>query len=145
MSHNPLSGAIVERGGWEIQEQLWAQAPLFIGEVGVTDAGNLKAGYIFYAITGGEHAGDPLTMDEVVALTTQDVLARANSLGLKTIAIPAIGTGNRGFPIEKAAQIMVTIARTHLAGQTSLEKVIFSVVSDGVYRAFESLLTLLPE
>ena len=145
MKHNPLSGAIAERGGWQIQEQLWAQAPLFIGEVGVTDAGNLKAGHIFYAITGGDHAGDPLIMDEVVALTTRDVLAKANSLGLKTIAIPAIGTGNRGFPIEKAAQIMVTISATHMAGPTSLEQVRFSVVSDGVYRAFESLLTLLPE
>ena len=86
-----------------------------------------------------------MTMDEVVAITTRDVLALGNSLGLKTIAIPAIGTGNRGFPIEKAAQIMVTIAASHLAGQTTLEKVTFAVVSDGVYRAFESLLTLLPE
>lgn len=84
-------------------------------------------------------------MDEVVALTTRDVLAKANSLGLKTIAIPAIGTGNRGFPIEKAAQIKVTIAATHLAGQTSPEKVFLSVISDGVYRAFQNLLTLLPE
>jgi O-acetyl-ADP-ribose deacetylase (regulator of RNase III)/alpha/beta superfamily hydrolase len=143
--HNTLSGAILERGGSQIQEQLWAQAPLFIGDVAVTDAGSLKAGRIFHAITGGDHSGDTLTMDEVVTITTRDVLALGNSLGLKTIAIPAIGTGNRGFPIEKAAQIMVTIAASHLAGQTTLEKVTFAVVSDGVYRAFESLLTLLPE
>lgn len=44
MKHNPLSGAIAEGGRWQIQDQLWAQAPLYIGEVGVTDAGNLKAG-----------------------------------------------------------------------------------------------------
>ncbi|MQF49118.1 hypothetical protein FIM08_04405, partial [SAR202 cluster bacterium AC-647-N09_OGT_505m] len=141
----PLSGDIVERGGWQIQEQLWEQAPLFIGDVGVTDAGNLKANHVFHAITGGDHAADPLTMDEVVAILTRNILEQGNSLGLKTIAMPSIGTGNRGFPIEKAAQLMVTIAANHLAGQTSLEQVTFSVVSDGVFRAFEGLLTLLPE
>jgi O-acetyl-ADP-ribose deacetylase (regulator of RNase III) len=65
-------------------------------------------------------------------------------MDLRTVALPAIGSGNRGFPIEKAAQIMVTIAAAHLAGPTSLEKITFSVVSDAGYNAFEGLLKLLP-
>ena len=145
LQNTELARTIVERGGSEIQEQLWAQAPVFVGNVAVTGAGKLKAKHVFHAITGGDSAAEPLTRDEAVAMTTRDALAQANSLGLKTIALPAIGTGRRGFPIEKAAQLMVTITAAHLTGETSLEKVTFSIVSDGVYRAFESMLKLLPE
>ena len=124
--------------GWEIQEQLWAQAPLFVGDVGITNAGLLKAQYIFHAITGGESAEAPLSRDETVAMTTRGVLQEAKNRGLRTIAIPAIGTGGRGFPIEKAALIMVGIVTAHLLGETSLEQVTIGVVSDGIYSAFEN-------
>ena len=145
MKTTSLARSIAERGGWEIQDQLWAQAPLFVGDVGVTGAGQLKAKHIFHAITGGESADEPLSRDEAVALTTRGALKEANDQGLKTIALPAIGTGGRGFPIEKAAQIMVGAITDHLLGETSLEQVIIGVVSDGVYRAFESQFNFLPE
>ena len=145
LQHNALSGEIVQRGGSIIQDELSAQEPVFVGDIAVTTAGDLKATHIFHAITGGQFSGEPQTMDEIVAITTRDSLARANSMGLRTVALPAIGSGNRGFPIEKAAQIMVTIAAAHLAGPTSVEKITFSVVSNAGYNAFESLLKLLPE
>ena len=116
-----------------------------MGDIGVTGSGRLNAKYIFHAITGGESAGEPLTRDQAVVATTHGALKEANSLGLKTIALPAIGSGGRGFPIEKAAQIVVEVVAAHVAGETSLEKVTIAVVSDGVYRAFESQFRLLPE
>lgn len=140
-----LASSIMQQGGAEIQDELWAQAPLFVGDVAVTGSGALKAQYVFHAITGGESAAEPLSRDEAVAVTTRASLAQANALGLKTIALPAIGTGGRGFPIEKAGQIMVPIVAAHLASETSLEKVVFSVVSDSAYRSFANQLKLLPE
>jgi O-acetyl-ADP-ribose deacetylase (regulator of RNase III)/predicted esterase len=145
MSTTSLARSITERGGSDIQDQLWALAPLFVGDVGVTGAGHLKAKHVFHAITGGESADQELDRNEAVLLTTQGALQEANDLGLKTIALPAIGTGGRGFPLEKAAQIMVGVITAHLLGETTLEKVTIGVVSDGVYRAFGSQFSLLTD
>ena len=111
----------------------------------MTGAGHLKAKHVFHAITGGESAGQELDRNEAVLLTTQGALQEANDLGLKTIALPAIGTGGRGFPLEKAAQIMVGVITAHLLGETTLEKVTIGVVSDGVYWAFGSQFSLLTD
>ena len=145
MKTTSLARSIAERGGWDIQDQLWALAPLFVGDVGITGAGELRAKHIFHAITGGDSAEEPLTRDEAVVLTTRGALQEAKDRGLKTIALPAIGTGGRGFPIEKAAQIMVGIITVHLLGDTPLEEVTIGVVSDGVYRAFESQFSMITE
>ena len=145
MKHSILAGQIYDRGGSSIQDQLWGLAPLFVGDVGVTDAGSLKARHILHAITGGESAGDPLSRDEMVAMCTQRSLLEADSRGLKTIAIPAIGTGGRGFAMEKAAHIEVGVVATFLSGNTSLERVTIGVVTDGNYKAFEGQFKQIPE
>ena len=145
MKHSILAGEIYDRGGSGIQDQLWGLAPLFVGDVGVTDAGSLKARHIFHAITGGESAGDPLSRDEMVAMCTQRSLQEADSRGMKTIAMPAIGTGGRGFAMEKAAHIEVGLVASFLSGSTSLERVTIGVVTDGNYRAFEGQFKLIPE
>ncbi len=145
MKHSLLAGDIYDRGGSGIQDQLWGLAPLFVGDVGVTDAGSLQAKHIFHAITGGESAGDPLSRDETIAITTQRSLEEANSRGLKTIAMPAIGTGGRGFAMEKAAHIEVGLIASHLSNSSSIERVTIGVVTDGTYRAFEGQLKLIPE
>ena len=145
MKHSILAGEIYDRGGSSIQDQLWGLAPLFVGDVGVTDAGSLKARHIFHAITGGESAGDVMSRDDMVAMCTRRSLQEADSKGLKTIAIPAIGTGGRGFAMEKAAQIEVGVIATYLSGTTSLERVTIGVVTDGNYRAFEGQFKLMPE
>ena len=145
LKHSVLAGAIVDQGGWNIQEQLWGLAPLFVGEVGVTDAGSLKAKHILHTITGGESSGEPLSRDETVATCTHRALQEADSLGLKTIALPAIGTGGRGFATEKAAHIEVGVIATYLSGNTSLERVTIGVVTNGIYLAFEGQFKLMPE
>ncbi|GEM_PF-1001178 len=147
LPHTALAKKVVEEGGWHIQEELWKQAPLVVTDVGITSAGgNLKAKHVFHAITGGEGASDePQSREEIVAETTENCLNTAVEMRLKTLALPAIGAGARGLPPEIGARIMVSTIVNHLAGDTSLEKVVLSMVTDATYRAFASQLKMIQE
>ena len=62
----------------------------------------------------------------------------ASERGCRTIAIPAIGAGIGGFSAQRCAEILLAEARTHLAGETSLEEVRFVLFGEPTYRVFES-------
>ena len=147
LPHTALAKKVVEEGGWHIQEELWQQAPLVVTDVGVTRAGgNLKAKHVFHAITGGESATDePQSREEIVAETTQNCLNTAVEMRLNTIALPAIGAGARGLAPEIGARIMVGTIVNHLAGDTSLEKVVLSMVTDATFRAFASQMKMISD
>ena len=65
-------------------------------------------------------------------------LTLAEEKRLKSIAFPAISTGIYGFPIERAAPLMLQEAKRHLEGETGLERVLFCLFDDASYRVFES-------
>ena len=64
-------------------------------------------------------------------------LALACEQGLRTIALPAIGAGVAGFPMQRCAEISLEEARRHLAGETSLECIRFVLFGEPAYRLFE--------
>jgi serine/threonine-protein kinase len=65
-------------------------------------------------------------------------LTLAEEQGLKSIAFPAISTGIYGFPIERAAPLLLHEAKRHLEGGPGLERVLFCLYDDASYRVFES-------
>ena len=64
-------------------------------------------------------------------------LELARGAGLRTIAVPAIGAGIAGFPLQRCAEILIEEARRHLAGETSLEEIRFVLFGEPAYRVFE--------
>ncbi|MGQ9628270.1 MAG: macro domain-containing protein [Anaerolineae bacterium] len=129
-----VAGAIKRAGGEEIEREAISKGPIPIGEAVVTGAGSLKAKYVIHAAAMGQD----LETDEVkIRKATKNSLLRAEELGLKSIAFPALGTGVGGFPYEEAARIMIGAVREHLAGETSLEEVVFALYGEEAYRAFE--------
>lgn len=129
-----VAGAIKRAGGEEIEREAISKGPIPIGEAVVTGAGRLKAKYVIHAAAMGQD----LETDEVkIRKATKNSLLRAEELGLKSIAFPALGTGVGGFPYEEAASIMIGAVREHLAGETSLEEVVFALYGEEAYRAFE--------
>ena len=60
----------------------------------------------------------------------QSSLALAEEKGLKSIAFPAISTGIYGFPIDRAAPLMLREAMDYLAGPDWLERVLFCLYDD---------------
>jgi len=129
-----VAGAIKRAGGKEIEAEAVRQGPIPVGEAVVTGAGTLAARYVIHAAVMGT---DLNTDAEKIRAATRNSLLRAEELGLKVIAFPALGTGVGGFSYEEAAEIMLETVGEHLSGQSSLEQVIFVLYGDEAFHAFE--------
>ena len=99
-----VAGAIRRAGGEEINEEAMKKGPIPLGEAAVTKAGRLKAKFIIHAAS--MHPGGVAT-GESIANSVRNSLVRAEELGLKTIAFPAVGCGIAGFPIREGARIIL--------------------------------------
>ncbi len=103
-----VAWAIVREGGQIIQkesdEYVKKHGPVPTGEVAVTSGGKLKAKYVIHAVgpiwRGGKNNEDSLLFNAVY-----NTLKKANELGVKSVAMPAISTGIYGFPKDRAAKI----------------------------------------
>jgi O-acetyl-ADP-ribose deacetylase (regulator of RNase III) len=129
-----VAGAIKRGGGQEIEDEAVRQGPIPVGEAVVTGAGRLKARFVIHAAVMGT---DLVTDGDKIRSATENSLLRAEELGVKSIAFPALGTGVGGFSYSRAAEIMINTVRKHLAGQSGLEKVLFALYGDEAYKAFE--------
>ncbi len=129
-----VAGAIKRAGGRQIEEEAVAQGPIPIGEAAVTGAGRLKARYVIHAAVMGQ---DLRTDADKIRRATASSLRRADELGLKSIAFPALGTGVGGFPLDECARIMLDAVLAHRAGGTTLERVLFVLYDEPAYQAFE--------
>jgi O-acetyl-ADP-ribose deacetylase (regulator of RNase III) len=129
-----VAGAIKRAGGVEIEREAVAKGPVPIGEAVVTGAGRLKARHVIHAAVMGQ---DLRTDAHKIRQATQNSLRRADELGLKSIAFPALGTGVGGFSLEECARIMLDVVRSHSAAGSSLERVVFVLYDEPAYQAFE--------
>ena len=117
-----VAGAIRTKGGPSIQQQCDQLGPVRIGEAAITGGGNLTARYVIHAASmrlGGR------TTEPSLREATRNSLLRAKEKGLESIAVPAIGTGIAGFPLDRCAEIMGAEVRDHLRGETSLKRIEF--------------------
>ena len=128
-----VAGAIKQAGGKSIEEEAVRLGPIPIGEAVVTTAGNLKSKYVIHAAGMGQ---DLQTDDEKIAIATRNSLLRANQYHLVSIAFPAIGTGVGGYPIDKAAEIMLQEAIEHAKLGTSLREIYFVLYYNRAYNIF---------
>ncbi|MDJ0925652.1 MAG: macro domain-containing protein [Acidimicrobiia bacterium] len=107
-----VATAVVRTGGRVIQEEsdTWIRehGPLTAGEAAVTTGGMLHASHIVHAV-GPYH--DQENSADLLGQTAQAALAAAAAHGINTIAMPAISTGRRGFPVDEAAAVMVDAIR----------------------------------
>jgi O-acetyl-ADP-ribose deacetylase len=129
-----VAGAIRSSGGPAIQEECDAHGPVKIGEAVLTGAGELRARYVIHAASmglGGRTTAESLrsSMDHAFRI------AREN--GVRTIAIPAVGTGIAGFPMDECATVMAQSLRAAIAGGWEPSEVRFVLFGDGARRAFE--------
>ena len=132
-----VAGAIKRVGGRGMEEEAGKKGPFPVGEAVVTGAGRLSCKYVIHAAVMGP---DLLTDEEKIRAATKNSLLRAEELGLKSIAFPALGTGVGRFPYAKAAEVMVQEVREHLAKEGSLEEVVFVLYGEEAYRAFEKIM-----
>ena len=136
-----VAGALKRAGGKEIEDEALAMGPIPVGDAVATGPGALKARYVIHGAVMGQ---DLRTDADKIRQTTRSCLQKADELGIKSIAFPALGTGVGGFPLRECARIMFNEAHRFLAGKTSLELVTFVLYDDRSYRAFENELGIIP-
>ncbi|MBI4504318.1 MAG: macro domain-containing protein [Chloroflexi bacterium] len=131
-----VAGAIKRAGGQEIEDEAVRKGPVKVGDAVATGAGRLKARHVIHAVTMGQ---DLQTSAETIRQATRSALRRAAELGLRSIALPALGTGVGGFPLGTCAKLMVEATREVIA-TGSLERVVFVVRGEEARRAFAAAL-----
>ena len=129
-----VAAAIRRKGGERIQEECERLAPLRLGAASVTTAGNLRALFVIHAAT--LKPGEKATA-EAIKLATRQTLFRAEEKTIKSLALPALGTGAAGFSAEECALIMLKVVLEHIKVRTSLEKIHFVLYDDATLKVFE--------
>jgi O-acetyl-ADP-ribose deacetylase (regulator of RNase III) len=99
-----LAGAIVARGGREIQTASDRLAPVAVGSAVVTTAGALPSRWIVHAVGPRWGEGDE---DQLLRSAVRSSLARATELEARTISMPAISTGIFGYPKREGTAAIV--------------------------------------
>lgn len=129
------AGAIVRAGGREIEDEAISQGPIEIGEAVVTGGGDLPARHVIHAAAMGE---DLITSAELIRAATENALKRAEELKLSSVALPALGTGVGGFPLDQAARIMLGVAKQRSGGDSAVGTVRFVLFDEAAYDAFNA-------
>ena len=132
-----VAGAISAKGGPSIQEECNKIGGCPVGDASVTGGGNLKATYVIHAVgpqwgEGGE--------DKKLKNATINSLKRAEELQLVSITFPALSTGIFGFPMDRAASIMLRTICDYLKGITCIKHVVLVLFDSNGFDQFEKFL-----
>jgi O-acetyl-ADP-ribose deacetylase (regulator of RNase III) len=137
MGGGGVDGAIHRRGGPAILEdckRIRAERypdGLPTGEAVVTGAGDLPARWVIHTV-GPVYSKSEDRSDLLRSCVVQS-LERADEVGARTVAFPAISTGVYRYPLEEAASTLVRAARQ---AQTAVEEIRFVLFDDDAYSAF---------
>ena len=131
-----VDGAIHRAAGPDLVAHCRRLGGCETGQAKATPGFRLPARHVIHTVgpvwCGGDH-GEP----ELLASCYRESLARADELGAKTVAFPAISTGVYGYPVEPAARIAVDTVR---ATPTTVELVRFVCFNETARRAYEAAL-----
>jgi O-acetyl-ADP-ribose deacetylase len=141
-----VDGAIHRVGGPSILEELRARYPRGCptGGAVVTAAGNLSAQWVIHAVAPVWQGG---TADEPDLLRSAyaSAFALAAEAGAKRIALPSLGTGIYGNPLEPSARIALEEAKRHLETGAEPLTITFVLFDRDTLAAFEHALAALAE
>jgi len=122
-----VAGAIVRKGGYEIQEESDKIGYVPTGSAAITGAGKLKAKYVIHAVGPVWGEGDE---DNKLRSAVLSALKLAEERGIKSISIPAISSGIFGFPKERAAHIIFTTTLDFLKNSKNIKEVHFCNIDE---------------
>lgn len=136
-----VDGAIHRSAGPILMEQTAARYPngCPTGSAVPTDGGNLPAKFVFHAvgpIWQGGSRGEP----DLLTSAYRRCLELAVEHNCRSIAFPAISTGVYGYPIDLAAQTILSTIRDFLVAENRPEDVRLVLFDGGAFGAFARVL-----
>ena len=132
-----VDGAIHRAAGPELLAACRALGGCPTGQAKITKGYRLPARFVIHAVgpryRDGRH-GEP----ELLASCYSESLRLAVANGVRSIAFPAISCGIYGYPIPDAARIAVRTVADFLAGEKSIERVVFACFGNDVMEAYQA-------
>jgi eukaryotic-like serine/threonine-protein kinase len=125
--------ALRTAGGDAIEAEAMKGGEQPLGSCIATSAGNLKARHVLHAVSAWNEAS-------CVGRAVHRALLLADELGVRRLAIPALGTGAARVSLETCAHAMTTAIRWHVAlGGSRLERVKIFLGDEAKLRVFRSV------
>lgn len=130
-----VAGALKRKGGEVIESEAVARGPISVGGAVETTAGELSVRYVIHAAVMGQ---DLRTDAALIDQATRSSLEVADGLGLRSIALPAFGTGVGGLPLDLCARTMfrAVLQYLHSIGNSGLRQVVFVLYGQAAYEVF---------
>ena len=131
-----FGNAISIRGGPSIQKELdELPTPVEIGGAVVSDAGKLKAKYIVHAVGP---AFQEENTEQKLRNTVTNALRQAEQKGIQQLAVPLMGAGFYGVPMDVSAKITLGSIKEYLAKETGIKEVVVVALDNRELKPFKS-------
>jgi len=128
-----VADALRRRGGDAIEVEAMRNGEQPLGSCVATTGGELAARHVLHAVSAWNQAS-------CVGRATQRAFLLADELGVRSLAVPALGTGAAKVSLEACADAMMTALRWHVAlGGSRLEAVRVYLDSDEKRRQFRAV------
>lgn len=127
-----VDGAIHRAAGPELVEFCRTLGGCETGDAKVSPGFALKARWVIHTVGPVWHGGDE-GEPEMLASCYRTALQRAEEVGARTVAFPAISAGVYGYPLPEAAEIAVGTVRDARADVDGVRFVCFSADMKKVY------------
>ncbi|HZI43829.1 MAG TPA: O-acetyl-ADP-ribose deacetylase [Ilumatobacter sp.] len=129
-----VDGAIHRAAGPELLEHCRRLHGCATGDAKATPGFRLPARWVIHTVGPVWRGGDSGEA-ELLASCYRASLARADELGARTLAFPAISTGIYGYPVAQAAKVAVDTLRTTPTSVTDVRLMCFNDQSFDAYRS----------
>ncbi len=130
-----VGAAIKKRGGDSIEIAAVRAGPIALGSAVATTAGRLAAKAVIHAATiEAAHRTTP----EIVASAARSAVLRAQEIGARSMAFPALGAGTGGLDPETSAVATVGAIREALASAPDVRRIVFALLDPGAFGAYRA-------
>jgi O-acetyl-ADP-ribose deacetylase (regulator of RNase III) len=121
-----VSLALLKGGGQSVWREAQSQAPIPLGDIAVTTAGQLGAKRIFHAAVLDYGRRDLTTID-LIRRITKRCLNICEDMGFQSIAFPALATGAAWLSPERSAVAMLIEVASYLNSKATSTTVVLAL------------------
>lgn len=128
-----VAGALKRAAGDAVEREAIAQGPVDVGDAVITSSGQMAPptqALIHAAAMGFTDRTQIYASNETVSAATRRSLELCDENGLRSVVLPALGTGVGGLDNEGCAEAMCTAIASHLESGSTLERIRFVVTNE---------------